>query len=268
MVTIVALTLAMRSHFPLPKNFFLFVPTLSNGASRMTSDRKPKTNDQILPSPIFVLPIEKWIKLRQDPPPPPWIEFLAVSYFFIPCERRITTESVDENRLKKVERKVEQTKLRVRRLFDLRKPKSMRPLGCGSKGRDKNRPREIPMGCTLPLACWSAPWSDGLLAAWLYQVAFDWCLSPKERYHLALLVSSSGRLCAPGTLAGGGGGGGSEFVEAELLTKLAQLLIEQGSAARIQCLCTCKTMKTRLANFRESSEVGFFFRTSAEPSLG
>ena len=35
--------------------------------------------------------------------------------------------------------------------------------------------------------------------------------------------------------------------------------------ARIQSLCTCKT---RLANFRESSEVVFFFRTSAEPSLG
>ena len=85
------------------------------------------------------------------------------------------------------------------------------------------------------------------LTVYMYQVAFEWCLSPKERYHLALLVSSSRRLCAPGTLAGG-----SEFVEAELLTKLAQLLIEQ----RIQSLCTCKT---RLANFRESSEVGFFF---------
>ena len=36
-VTIVALKFAMSSHFPLPK-------------SRTTSDRKPKTNDQILPS--------------------------------------------------------------------------------------------------------------------------------------------------------------------------------------------------------------------------
>ena len=35
-----------------------FVPPLSNGTSRATSDQKPKTNDQILPSPIF-LPIEK-----------------------------------------------------------------------------------------------------------------------------------------------------------------------------------------------------------------
>ena len=35
-----------------------FVPFLSSGTSRATSDRKPKTNDQILPSPIF-LPIEK-----------------------------------------------------------------------------------------------------------------------------------------------------------------------------------------------------------------
>ena len=35
-----------------------FIPLLSNGTSRATSDRKPKTNDQILPSPIF-LPIEK-----------------------------------------------------------------------------------------------------------------------------------------------------------------------------------------------------------------
>ena len=90
---------------------------------------------------------ERSVDLKAGSPPPPWIEFLAVSYFFIPCERRITNESVDENRLKKFERKVDQTELRVRRLFDLRKPKSMRPVGCGSKGRDKNRPREIPMGC-------------------------------------------------------------------------------------------------------------------------
>ena len=80
-------TIAVSSHFPLPKislfvspftlscltivalkftlsvakKFALVVPTLSC-TSRATSDRKPKTNDQILPSPI-VLPIEKWIKL-------------------------------------------------------------------------------------------------------------------------------------------------------------------------------------------------------------
>ena len=42
------------------KNVFAFrlVPPLSNGTSCATSDRKPKSNDQILPSPIF-LPIEK-----------------------------------------------------------------------------------------------------------------------------------------------------------------------------------------------------------------
>ena len=59
-VTMVALKFAMSSHFPLSKNFSPsgFVPPLSNGTSRATSDRKPKTNDQILPSPIF-LPIEK-----------------------------------------------------------------------------------------------------------------------------------------------------------------------------------------------------------------
>ena len=94
-VTIVALKLAMNLRFPLPKirtffspftlpvspfterpkghhcgaeirneftlsianNFFaLFVPPLSNGTSRATSDRKPKTNDQILPSPILFFP--------------------------------------------------------------------------------------------------------------------------------------------------------------------------------------------------------------------
>ena len=44
------------------KFFALFVPTLSNGASRATSDRKPKTNDQILPSPILFFPSKKWIK--------------------------------------------------------------------------------------------------------------------------------------------------------------------------------------------------------------
>ena len=60
-VTMVALKFAMSSHFPLPKIFSPsgFVPPLSNGTSRATSDRKPKTNDQILPSPIFRLPIEK-----------------------------------------------------------------------------------------------------------------------------------------------------------------------------------------------------------------
>ena len=59
-VTMVALKFAMSSHFPLPKIFSPsgFLPPLSNGTSRATSDRKPKTNDQILPSPIF-LPIEK-----------------------------------------------------------------------------------------------------------------------------------------------------------------------------------------------------------------
>ena len=60
----------IRNEFTLSiaKNFSPsgFVPPFSNGTSRATSDRKPKTNDQILPSPInnnFVLPIEKWIKL-------------------------------------------------------------------------------------------------------------------------------------------------------------------------------------------------------------
>ena len=43
--------------------FALFVPPLSNGRSRATSDRKPKTNDQILASPILFFPSKKWIKL-------------------------------------------------------------------------------------------------------------------------------------------------------------------------------------------------------------
>ena len=83
-------TIAVSSHFPLPKNrtfcFSLHTSCLTivapkfavhtfrcqkirplcldllNGASRATSDRKPKRNDQILPSPI-VLPIKKSIKL-------------------------------------------------------------------------------------------------------------------------------------------------------------------------------------------------------------
>ena len=46
------------------QNFFArFVPPLSNGTSRTTSDRKPKTNDQILPSPILFFPSKNWIKL-------------------------------------------------------------------------------------------------------------------------------------------------------------------------------------------------------------
>ena len=64
-VTMVALKFAMSSHFPLPK-FFLpsgFVPPLSNGTSRAASDRKPKTNDQILPNPILFFPSKNWIKL-------------------------------------------------------------------------------------------------------------------------------------------------------------------------------------------------------------
>ena len=46
----------IRNEFTLSiaKNVFaLFVPPLSNGTSRTTSDRKPKTNDQTLPSPII-----------------------------------------------------------------------------------------------------------------------------------------------------------------------------------------------------------------------
>ena len=46
------------------KNFFpVLVPRLSNGTSRATSDRKPTTNDQILPSPNLFFPSKKWIKL-------------------------------------------------------------------------------------------------------------------------------------------------------------------------------------------------------------
>ena len=59
----VALKFSMNSHlsFPLPKFFSpsRFVPPLSNGTSRATSDRKPKTNDQILPSPILCITGEK-----------------------------------------------------------------------------------------------------------------------------------------------------------------------------------------------------------------
>ena len=45
-VAMVALKFAMSSHFPLPNMFSPsgFVPPLSNGTSRGTSDRKPKTN--------------------------------------------------------------------------------------------------------------------------------------------------------------------------------------------------------------------------------
>ena len=64
-VTMVALNFAMSSHFTLPKFFSPsgFVPPLSNGMSRATSDWKPKTNDQILPSPILFFPSKNWIKL-------------------------------------------------------------------------------------------------------------------------------------------------------------------------------------------------------------
>ena len=62
-VTIVALKLAMNLHFPLPKNFrpqALFpLFQMARAAQRLappTSDRKPKTNDQILPSAILFFP--------------------------------------------------------------------------------------------------------------------------------------------------------------------------------------------------------------------
>ena len=56
----------IRNEFTLSiaKIFFAhFVPPPSNGMSCATSDRKPKTNDQILPSPILFFPSKKWIKL-------------------------------------------------------------------------------------------------------------------------------------------------------------------------------------------------------------
>ena len=43
--------------------FALSVPPLLNGTSRATSDRKLKTNDQILPSPILFFPSKNWVKL-------------------------------------------------------------------------------------------------------------------------------------------------------------------------------------------------------------
>ena len=49
--------------FHCQNRFALFVSRLSNGTSHATSDRKPKTNDQILPSPILFFPSKKWFKL-------------------------------------------------------------------------------------------------------------------------------------------------------------------------------------------------------------
>ena len=56
-LTLVALKLAVHT-FRCQKICPLCSDSLLNGATRATSDRKPKTNDQTLPSPI-VLPIEK-----------------------------------------------------------------------------------------------------------------------------------------------------------------------------------------------------------------
>ena len=57
----------IRNEFTLSiaKNIFALrlCSPLSNGTSRATSDRKPKTNDQILPSPFLFCPSKKWIKL-------------------------------------------------------------------------------------------------------------------------------------------------------------------------------------------------------------
>ena len=57
----------IRNEFTLSiaKNFFALrlCSPHSNGTSRATSDRKPRTNDQILPSPRLFFPSKKWIKL-------------------------------------------------------------------------------------------------------------------------------------------------------------------------------------------------------------
>ena len=44
MVTIVALKFAMSSHFPLPKIFGLFVPTLSSGAIVLSIEEMNQIN--------------------------------------------------------------------------------------------------------------------------------------------------------------------------------------------------------------------------------
>ena len=52
----------IRNEFTLSianNSFALFVPPNSNCTSRATSDRKPKTNEQILPSPILFFPSKK-----------------------------------------------------------------------------------------------------------------------------------------------------------------------------------------------------------------
>ena len=44
MVTIVALKFALSSHFPLPKNFALFVPSLSGGAIVLPIEKMNQIN--------------------------------------------------------------------------------------------------------------------------------------------------------------------------------------------------------------------------------
>ena len=58
-VTIVALKFAMSSHFPLPKIFSPSLFPLFQMARAATSDRTPKTTDQIRPSPILFFPSKK-----------------------------------------------------------------------------------------------------------------------------------------------------------------------------------------------------------------
>ena len=74
----------IRNEFTLAiaKNVFaLFVPPLSNGTSRATSDRKPKTNDQILPSPIlFWEELDKFKCLEAKCREKPW-KVRAILFF-------------------------------------------------------------------------------------------------------------------------------------------------------------------------------------------
>ena len=62
-VTIVALKFAMSSHFPLPKIFSPHCSNLSNGASRATSDRKPRQMIKSCPVLFCFSHWQKWIKL-------------------------------------------------------------------------------------------------------------------------------------------------------------------------------------------------------------
>ena len=185
--------------------------------------------------------------LRQDPPPPLELSFLLFPTFLYHVKEESQTNLLMKTAWRNSNGKLTKLSLEfdVFSIFESRNRCARWAAAQRAVIRiDQGKSRWVAVGM-LKCTVIGRP-TCSLTVPPCHQVAFEWCLSPKERYHLALLVSSSRRLCAPGTLAGG-----SEFVEAELLTKL---LIEQGSSPCAPVKRDLQTSGSRVKSFFFSNE--------------